>query len=252
MNFNQERYFFLSGLISITLFTVVVFLSAFSLFLSPKVEQFAMIQSDVINVSIAISEPQPQVSNNPEPVIEEPIEEKSETIDTQKSSPKVETVPEISDLFAQVKPQKSSKAKQEETKHLEQLNALEKEVLQKKETSRFSEKVNNITLAKPSIKMVVQGGSTGPVVNEYHAKIQGLVYTYFRPPNDSIGQSARIRMTISASGKLIAYTILRQSSLSSFNNEVEWLKDRLSAVRFPEHPEGREAVLEFILTAKEQ
>lgn len=253
MDTNQERYFFLSGLISITLFIGLVFLAGFSLFLSPKVEQFAMVQSDVINVSIAIAEPQQQqISNNTEPVVEEQVDETIEKVEIPNISTQSEPVPEISDLFSKVKPQKSSKAKQENVKHLEQLNALEKEVLEKKEISRFSEKVNNITLVKPSIKMLVQGGSTGPVVNEYHAKIQGLVYTYFRPPNDSIGQSARIRITISASGKLVTYTVLRQSSLSSFNNEVDWLKDRLSVIRFPEHPEGREAVLEFILTAKEQ
>lgn len=252
MNSNQERYFFLSGLISISLFTLLVFLAGFSLFLSPKIEQFAMVQSDVINVSIAIDEPQEATANNSEPVIEVAAEKTIEKSEISEAAPPKEAIPQISDLFANVKPQKTPKAKQEEPKNIEQLNALEKEILQKKETTRFSDKLNTMTLAKPSIKMVAQGGSTGPVVNEYHAKIQGLVYTYFRPPNDSIGQSARIRVTISSSGKLIAYTVLRHSSLSSFNHEVEWLKDRLSAIKFPEHPEGREAVLEFILTAKEQ
>lgn len=247
MDTNRERYFFLSGLISITLFAVLVFLAGFSVFLSPKVEQFAMIQSDVINISIATNEPSPlneAVSESQEESVQEPVVE-----DQPKAA---ESVPEISDLFSQVSTEKTPKKRPDDTKRNEQLSALEKEILERKETSRFSDKVNNLTLVKPSIKMVATGGSTGPVVNEYHAKIQGLVYTYFRPPNDSVGQSARISIIISANGKLIGYKILRYGSMNSFNHEVDWLKERLNGIRFPEHPEGKDAVLEFILTAKEQ
>ncbi len=124
-------------------------------------------------------------------------------------------------------------------------------MLERRDTPRFLDKVNKLTLAKPSVKMVSQGGSTGPLVNEYHAKIQALVHTYFRPPSGSAGEAARVRMNISASGKLMMYRIISYSGNGSFNNEVDWLKDRLSSVRFPEHPDGKDAVLEFILTAKE-
>ncbi|MBD3798465.1 TonB C-terminal domain-containing protein [Sulfuricurvum sp.] len=248
MDTNHERYFLLSGFISIAFFALLLFLAGFSLFHSPKVEQSAMIQNDVIQVSISMEETQPQSISTPEPLVEEPVEN---SIEMPKLTPQKESVPEISDLFSHVKTEKIPKKSQEDAKHQDELNVLEKELSEQKDSPRISDRVSKIELAKPSIKMIVQGGSTGPVVNEYHAKIQGLVYTYFRPPNDSIGQSARIRMKISASGKLIAYSVLRQSSLNSFNHEVEWLKDRLSTIGFPEHPEGREAVLEFILTAKE-
>jgi len=248
MDSNQERYFFLSGLISFSLFIILVVLAGYSLILTPKIEQFAMIQSDVINVSIAISETKATQPSDPEPSVTssepEVIQERNEVVEP-------EPVPEISDLFAQVKPDKTPKKKPEENKRHAELNALEKELLERRETPRFSEKVNKITLAKPSVKMVPQGGSTGPLVNEYHAKIQGLVYTYFRPPSGSAGEVARVRMSISASGKLIAYRVLSYSGNGSFNSEVDWLKDRLGSIRFPEHPDGKDAVLEFILTAKE-
>lgn len=249
MDTNYERYFFISGLISITFFVVLVSLVSLFFFHSPKVEQFAIIQSDVINVSISMEETQQQSLNTPEPLVEEPVEK---NIEIPKSIPLKEFVPEISDLFSQVKAEKTPKKSQEDVNRRDELNALEKELMEQKDSPRISDRVSKIELAKPSIKMIVQQGSTGPVVNEYYAKIQGLVYTYFRPPNDSIGQSALIRLTISPSGKLIAYKVLRDSSLSSFNQEINWLKDRLNTIRFPEHPEGREAVLEFILTAKEQ
>lgn len=248
MGSNQKRYFFLSGLISFTLFILLAALAGYSLIITPKIEQFSMIKSDVINVSIALSEVKSTEETIPEPVISptEPTvaQEEEKVTDT-------ESIPEISDLFAQVQPDKTSKKKQEDTREREQLNALEKEVLERRETPRFSDKVNKVTLVKPSVKMIAQGGSTGPLVNEYHAKIQGLVYTYFRPPSGSAGEVARVRMSISASGKLIGYRVIRYSENSSFNNEVDWLKDRLGSIRFPEHPDGKDAVFEIILTAKE-
>jgi len=245
MDFNQERYFFLSGLISITLFLIFLFIAGYSVILAPKIDQFAMIKSDIINVSIAISESKETEQPSDESVVSSEISEPAIKEDKVVAP---EPVPEISDLFAQVKPDKTPKKKLEENK---QLSALEKEVLERKDSPRFSDKVNKVELAKPSVKMIPQGGSTGPLVNEYHAKIQALVYTYFRPPSGTVGEAARVRMKISASGKLISYKVISYSGSGSFNGEVDWLKDRLNAVRFPEHPDGKDAVLECILTAKE-
>lgn len=246
MDMNQERYFYLGGLISISLFVTMLFFVAYSVILSPKIQQFAMTKSDVINVSIAVSDTKESMQTPPEParVPLKPDQVQKEEEPTAQPEP----VPEISDLFSEVKPQKVAK---EDNKRQEQLNKIENELLTKRETPRFSDKVSKVELAKPSIKMVVQGGSSGPLVNEYHAKIQGLVYTYFHPPSGTAGEVARVRMNISASGKLTGYKVLRYSGNISFNSEVDWLKDRLSAIRFPEHPEGKDTVLEFILTAKE-
>jgi len=245
MDMNQERYFYLSGLISISLFITMLFFVGYSVILSPKIQQFAMTKSDVINVSIAVSDTKEnQTSPEPASVPVKPEQVQKE----EEPAAQPEAVPEISDLFSEVKPQKVTK---EDNKRQEQLNKIENEILTKRETPRFSDKVSNVQLAKPSIKMVVQGGSSGPIVNEYHAKIQGLVYTYFHPPAGTEGEVARVRMNISAAGKLTGYKVLRYSGNISFNGEVDWLKERLSAIRFPEHPEGKDTVLEFILTAKE-
>ena len=251
MDTNQDRYFLLSGFISISLFIGLILVAAYSFILSPKVEQFAMIQSDVINVSIAISDakapaqsaPQPAASAAPSPATAAQPQEKAAEAEPEKAP-----TPAISDLFSDIKPQKTAK---EDTKRQEQLNKIENEILTRKDTPRFSDKVSKVDLAKPSVKMVVQGGSTGPLVNEYHAKIQGLVYANFHPPAGTAGEVARVRMSITASGKLSAYKVLRYAGNTSFNSEVDWLKDRLNSVRFPENPEGKDTVLDFILTAKE-
>lgn len=245
MDTQQERYFYLSGLISVSLFFILLFCAGYSVFLSPKIEQFAMVKSDAINVSIAVADTKESQQSRQEPITK-PVE--SDNTQKEEATAEPEKVPEISDLFSDIKPQKTP---QEDIKRQEQLNKIENEILTKRDTPRFSDKVSKVELAKPSIKMVVQGGSSGPIVNEYHAKIQGLVYTYFHPPAGTAGEVARVRMNISASGKLMGYRVLRYSGNTSFNGEVDWLKDRLSAIRFPEHPEGKDTVIEFILTAKE-
>jgi protein TonB len=253
MNFNQERYFFLSGLISLSLFTMLLFFAGYTLIFSPKTEQFAMNKSDVINVSISMSDIKTTEQNDPKPQVEPQPEITPDSVIQPPALPVVqkESVPEISDLFAQVKPQKIVKKPLEVTKSSEQLNALEKELLTHKETPRFSDKVSKVELVKPSVKMAMQGGSTGPNVDKYKAKIQGLVEANFHPPSGSGGETAVVLLRIDSMGKMVTFRILKNSKNESFNDEVNWLKDRLSSIRFPDSPDGNEGVLTCTLTAKE-
>lgn len=252
MGFNHDRYFFLSGLLSVGLFFILLYLAVFGLFVPTKVEQFGMTKSEYISVSISPNPVPLPDQTAPAPQLPPPVEA-SETAapSVEKTPPKPEPVPDISDLFAEVKSEKPPKKPREEPKRNEQLNQLENELLTRQETARFSDKVSKVDLSKPSVKMSQQGGSTGPVVNEYRAKIQGLVHNAFRPPAGTVGKEARIRMTISASGKMLRYKVIRYSDSGPFNTEVDWLKERLESVRFPDHPEGRDTVLEVILAAKE-
>ncbi|MBN2869919.1 MAG: TonB C-terminal domain-containing protein [Campylobacterales bacterium] len=249
MDSHNERYFFLSGLISFSLFALLVLLIGYTLLSSQKIEQFAMFQSEFVSVSVEISDtpaPSQSVARSPEPV-SEPVEEKAAPAEEKT----VETVPEISDLFSQVKPQTEPQKKNDRTKRNEELSALEKEIMAPSEKQRISDKVKNVELLKPGMKMTVQGGSSGPIVNEYHAKIQGLIYTHFHPPAGSEGQAARVRIKISADGRLVSYRVIAYSGSAALNGEVDWLKERLGSIQFPSHPERKEALLECILTAKE-
>ena len=251
MDSTKERYFFLSGLISLSLFALLVLLVGYSLLISSKIEQFAMTQSDTVSISVVLSDAASEAQTNSAEVLPaaepEPIPEPVEEVRPAKPEP----APEISDLFSQVKPQIEPKKKTDDAKRVQELSNLEKEIMQRDERERFSDKVKNIELLKPGMKMVVQGGSTGPVVNEYHAKIQGLIYMQFHPPAGSQGQAARVRIKISPEGRLISYKIIAYSGSKVLNSEVDWLGERLASLKFPSHPENKEASLECILTAKE-
>jgi periplasmic protein TonB len=252
MSFNDERYFYLGGMIAFAFFAFLVLLVGYTVISPVKIEQFALTKSDYVSVSIDISTPQP----TSKPIMEaepKPIEEKPTP--TEESTPPAkqpQSVPDISDLFSKVKPQKTPKQSDDTAQKLEALSALERQLNNRSQSNpHLAEKVKNTTFAKPSIKIVSNSGSTGPLVNEYHAKIQALIYANYFPPSGSQGQSARIRIYLDAMGKLSGYRVMAYSGNVPFNNEVDWLKERLRSVMFPTNPDGKECVIEIILTAKE-
>lgn len=252
MDLQEDRYFFLGGLISVGFFTLLLFIVGYSVFVSPKLEQFAMTQSQYVSISIDVGPPK----SSSKPVIEEEqhIQDKPKPVEEEKpqSEPAHQSVPEISDLFSKVKPEKTAKKTDDSAQKIEALSALERQMaVRTQSTPQLAEKVKNTALAKPSVKIVSNSGSTGPLVNEYHAKIQALIYANYYPPSGSQGQSARVRISLDSSGKLLGYRVMAYSGNEPFNNEVDWLKERLRSVTFPPHPDGKETVFEIILTAKE-
>jgi protein TonB len=253
MSVNDERYFYLSGAIAFGFFAFLVGLIIYTGILPTKIEQFALTKSDYVSVSIDISTSKPVskpvVKSEVEP---KPQEEKSDPVKAvNPPNEQKQSVPDISDLFSKVKPQKTPKKPDENNQKLEALNALERQLNNHSNTPQLAEKVKNTTLAKPSIQIVSKSGSSGPLVNEYHAKIQALIYANYYPPTGSQGQSARVRIYLSATGKLSGYRVIAYSTNQPFNNEVDWLKDRLGNIVFPPNPDGKECVIEIILTAKE-
>ena len=64
MDSTKERYFFLSGLISLSLFALLVLLVGYSLLISSKIEQFAMIQKPRQTLPRYSLPPNPSPSQN--------------------------------------------------------------------------------------------------------------------------------------------------------------------------------------------
>lgn len=280
MGFNDERYFFMGGAIAFSFFAFVLFLIGFTIVSSEKIENFALLESSYISVSISDSvakpsiepvvTPQPQVTEpepdvveeepetaQPEPEVKEPQEKRiehnvvSEKGKLQNDAKAAKQAPAISDLFSSVPAQKTSKISDDSEKKLEVLNEFERQISRPKATSQLAEKVKNTSLVKPAVKIVSNSGSTGPLVNEYHARIQALIYANYYPPTGSQGQSARVRLQVDGSGKLISYRIIAYSGNTSFNNEIDFLKERLRNLTFPANPDGKDSQFEIILTAKE-
>ena len=257
MHLDHNRFFILSGLLSFSFFALILAVIGWEVLVAQKPEPFALIQSDVITISLlpslsnsqeSISEPLVPLSDSPPSVEKTP--QKTPEKSPQKNVVKPKEVA-VSDLFSTVKTNNPPQKIKEEKKELSELNALEEKVLTSKRDTKLFEKAKALDLAKAGVKVIAAAGSSGPVVNEYNAKIQGIVYSHFHPSSGTEGFSARVRIALSPDGKLLSYRVISYSGSSVFNAEVDWLKERLVHVSLPTHPNGDEAVFEIILTAKE-
>jgi len=243
---DNNRLFIFSGIASFLLFSMVLFIIAWQARLV-KPLSFASVKSDVISISLdpqisADTKSQEQTSEEKLPI--EPVVEKNLKPKEEKKSP-----PEITDLFSSIKVIHSPKESKQNAKELSELSALEEKVLSTKRSSQLFEKAKNLDLVKPGVKMVA--ASSGPEVDKYKAKIQGIIYAHFHPPSGTEGFSARVRIELSPDGKLTSFRVISYSGSRIFNAEVDWLKERLRQAELPQNPDGIEATFEIILTAKD-
>lgn len=252
MPIENNRLFVFSGALSLLFFLLLIVLVFWNSYVSLKPLTLALTKSDVISVSLSET---PLSAKTPETQ----FEEKNVDVSTQeeeiapkkavKESQKEEVVPEISDLFSEVKPVKHSLNKKDNSKEISQLDELEKKVLSSKRDSRLQEKAKALDFAKTGIKMMT--ASSGPEVDEFYAKVQGIVYNNFHPTSGTEGFSARIRIGLDRNGKMKLYKVISYSKNAIFNAEVDWLKERLTKVNLPAHPQGEDVVFEIILSAKD-
>ena len=257
---NEDRYFYISGFISIALFATVVFLFAIVIFHKSSIHTFAMQEDNYISVSLNMDmvmptkneakpdpKPTPKQEVIPEPEPEPAVEEIESTPDP------VNT--DVSSLFDDVWTQSAdTKVKKKEEKvDTKRLAAIEKRIKTKetKKSQKASDKIKTLQLVKPSIEVVGASVSTAPEVNKYLAKIHAQVKSKFYPPASSEGASAQVRVRIDAYGKVTSYRVLVYSGLNIFNEEVDRLKSRLQRMTFPKNPDGKAISLEIILTVED-
>jgi protein TonB len=248
----EDRYFYLSGLISLSLFSAVVALFIFVLLHKSSIDTFAMQEDNYISVSLDMDvviptqnsakpavEPTPkqEIIPEPEPVVNE-IESTPEPVNT-----------DVSSLFDDVWTQSADTkvVKKEDTVETKRLAAIEKRI-KTKETSNLQKALE---LVKPSIEVVGASASTAPEVNEYLAKIHAQVKSKFYPPASSEGESAKVSVTLNANGNVTRYRVLVYSGSNIFNEEVDRLQSRLERMTFPQNPDGKSISLVIILTVEE-
>lgn len=244
MPLDNNRLFVLSGIASFLFFIFIIFIIFWQAIVLKKPLSFSAVKSEVISVSLEMTNAAESSPQSEETSLEEAQEVLPKTAKT-----KDDPIPEITDLFSNVKGNPPPKESKKNVKELSELNALEEKVLSTKRTSQLFEKAKSLDLAKTGVKMVA--ASSGPLVNEYYAKVQGIIYSQFHPGSGTEGFSARVRIVLSEDGKLESYRVVSASGSTVFNAEVELLKERLRQVSLPKNPNGGEAIFEIILTAKD-
>lgn len=246
-----SRDFYLGGLYAVVLFLLIAMIFFQILQGLDKIHSYALKKSDRITVTLSdevykTSNVQQTTKPLPQP--------KSEP----KSAPKESVAPpqDISSLFSEVKTQKVVHKKRAPSKKKidsKRLAALQKRIktVKKRTPSATAQKVKSLSLVHPPKTAGGKTASGGAEVDAYYAKIQATIYNNFFPPSNSQGSVAKIRIRITADGRLAGYKVLRRSGEPFFDQEVAQLGERLKQVRFEPNPKGKETVLDVSLISKE-
>jgi len=238
----KNHYFYISGFISLTLFTFFLLLAVYMMLSLKDVKQFALKKDNYISISITT----PKVeSKSAKKSVLKPVIKQIETPLKQKEV-------NLDNLFSDVWTKSIKKTKKEPPKiDKRRLQAISKKI-KKTQTNKIesiSKKLQDMkskTLDDKPKKI-----STANEVNEYFAKIQAIVYNNFYPPQNSQGHTVRAVIMLSPIGKVLDFRILNYSANSEFNSECDKIKDRLSSVIFPVSPDNKSGSYTIMLTSKE-
>ena len=233
---NTQKYFYLSGVISLSIFTLFLISFFYMIFHSSKINTFAMNKDTFISISLDTI--------------------KVKAVKNQKSAKSIAKVIEksvvpqnidVNDLFSDVWTKKIAKTKPKNKRRIAEIQ----KKLQTSSENRV-DKIDELITDDKNVKSEQSlSSSTANEVNEYLAKIQAIVYKYFNVPLNSQGHSVKAHIMINALGRLVDFRILTYSENQALNNEADKMKERLKSVIFPINPQSRSSDTIVILTSKE-
>ena len=226
----NNKYFYISGFFSLSLFFLFFVLFFMMLLSSSKIKSYALNKNNFISISLKNIKTDEIISKKA--IIHEvksmnkPVNIPSENID-------------VNNLFSDVWTKKITKQKTK-PKDLKRIAQLQEQIpLSQKNIDKIKE-----TKEVPS-------SSNAQEVNEYLAKIQAIVYEHFNVPPNTQGNSVKALIELNSIGKLIDFRILTYSSNDALNDEVDKIKKKLFNVVFPLNKENKSTKTIVILTSKE-
>lgn len=235
----NNTLFYISGFVSLSLFTFFLSIFIYMLVSSSDIDQFALKKDNFISISMDI---QPKNSKSAKKSVEPtPIES---------SVSELPQDVDVNDLFSDVWTKKIKK-KKVQPKDSKRIKELQKKIktTESNTVDSLSEKINDLDSSKTNEEN--SPTSTANEVNEYLAKIQALVYKYFNVPPGSEGQIVIAVIELNAIGKVMDFRILTYSANEALNNEVDKIKNRLRNVVFPINPKNESTRATVILKSKE-
>jgi protein TonB len=249
----NSNFFYLSGLLSISLFFFFLFSFIYLLFSNQKVNSFALKKDNYISVSMDFTD-----------FKNEPIKQKDQTIE-QKNNPSLSSSSDASANIAEQKDvsidsmfsnvwtkdvkAKKQKEEKEQTQRVQDIPKKTKKV-EANSVASVSEVIEQFN-TQPQANSSQNSTSSAEEVNEYIAIIHAKVYQHFIPPQNSQGYSVEAVIELSAIGNLLDFRILRYSDNSALNDECDKLKERLRRVLFPKNPKNTAQRFTIILKSKE-
>ena len=240
---NQDsQYFYLSGMIAVSLLLAIFYLAVMMLFTPSKLLSFAMKKDTYISISLEV----PKVKSRKI----KKVEKTSSPVQEAVVKPKKNI--DVNNLFSDVWTKKIEPKKETpKPKNTKRLLDIKKKIKTSKtnDVKSLTEKIND--LEKVDTNNKAQASSTAEQVNEYLAKIQAIVYQYFHVPQNSQGSSVKTVIELNSLGKVLDFRVLSYSNNEALNREVDQIKGRLMHVIFPENPEHKSSKTIVILISKE-
>ena len=222
---DNNTNFYVSGFIAFFLF-FLFFSYSLLLFNSQTSKRYALKKDKFISISLLTSIVQtPKVQKQK---IQDPVEENIN----------------INNLFSDVWTKNIvHKKKTLQLKDSKRLFEIEKKI---KTSSK-----NNVKPISKELRKQNKQNSTADEVNEYLAKIQAIVYQYFRVPVSSEGSSVKTVIELNALGKVLDFRVLNYSSNQALNAEADKMPERLMYITFPSNPKKTTSRTIVILISKE-
>lgn len=222
---DNNTNFYVSGFIAFFLF-FLFFSYSLLLFNSQTSKRYALKKDKFISISLLTSIVQtPKVQKQK---IQDPVEENIN----------------INNLFSDVWTKNIvHKKKTLQLKDSKRLFEIEKKI---KTSSK-----NNVKPISKELRKQNKQNSTADEVNEYLAKIQAIVYQYFRVPVSSEGSSVKTVIELNALGKVLDFRVLNYSSNQALNAETDKMRERLMYITFPSNPKKTTSRTIVILISKE-
>jgi len=224
---DNKTNFYISGFISLSLFMLVAFFAIKVLFSTTKTNSYALKKDNYISVSVIIPKMTGQTS-------------------------KQNKVININTLFNDVWTKKIVHTKHvKKIKDTRLIREIQKKINISKDNSvePISKQIDNLKNIKT--QKDEQSTSTALEVNEYLAKIQAIVYQYFRVPQNSEGNSVKTVIELNSLGKMIDFRVLTYSNNIALNEEADKIKNRLKNVVFPKNPQNQSSRTIVVLVSKE-
>ncbi|WP_457749497.1 TonB C-terminal domain-containing protein [Sulfurimonas sp.] len=236
---NNSRYFYISGLLSLSLFALFLFAFIYMMFNVSKTKTYGYKKENYISVSIKMTKskhtPKKQTSKTPVTSVKP---QTSKNID-------------INNLFSDVWTKKINNSIKKPNNNIRRIEQIQRKISTTKQNNveSISKKLESLqTTHSPTEEEV---SSSANEVNEYLAKIQDIVYQHFTVPQNSEGNSVKTVIELDPFGKLIDFRILRYSNNEALNQEADMMKERLKNVVFPVNPKNRSSKTIVILISKE-
>ena len=257
MDKSNNFYFYISGLISLFLFTFFLSIFIISIVSSKKNKIFAVKKDNYISISIdmidmhtASAKKSKDVPVLKKEIVQEPVKEKPIVKEKEIKSEKKEI--SVDELFSDVWTKNIKNVKEKkQTVDKRVLHSIKKKIDKSNanEVKSISQDIQKIDTTNSGDKNSKSSRATE--VNEYLAKIQALVYKYFEPPENSQGNSVVAVIELSSIGKVLDFRILTYSNNEALNQECNKIKDRLIGILFPENPDNISGVYKIKLISKE-